>query len=142
MGDQSLMKKTLYFLAISLSFLYADLTKEQIREMVQHIHQKRVGVKLETLEQTKEPFIRLVENNESVKIITPKASEEVKLSLHAIMNGKAYINDSWKKKGDSVMGYELVYIGKNGVVLKNENQIKKLFLHKKKNDLILMKERD
>jgi hypothetical protein len=142
MGDQSLMKKTIYFLFIFLSFLNADLSKEQIKTMVNQIHQQREGVKLETLEQTKEPFIRIVENNESVEVSTPQIDEQVKLSLHAIMNGKAYINDSWKKKGDVILGYELVYVGKSGVVLRNENQIKKLFLHKKKNDFIMTKERD
>ena len=136
------MKKTIYFLFIFLSFLNADLSKEQIKTMVNQIHQQREGVKLETLEQTKEPFIRIVENNESVEIVIPEIEQQVKLSLHAIMNGKAYINDSWKKKGDVVLGYELVYVGKNGVVLRNENQIKKLFLHKKKNDIIMTKERD
>jgi len=135
------MKKIIFIIG-SLSIVsFADLSVEQIQTMVQQIHEKRQGVKLETLDQTKEPFIRIEESNTTTEVILPNQDTKSKMSLHAIMNGKAFINDAWQKVGDNILGYTLVYIGKNGVVLRNENQIKKLFLHKKKDNFIMTEER-
>lgn len=137
------MKKIIFLMSLMSICSFAELSVEQIQMMVQQIHQKREGVKLDTLELTKEPFVRIQESNSTTKIILPDLEPKDKMSLHAIMNGKAFINDSWKKVGDNILGYTLVYIGKNGIVLRNENQIKKLFLHKHKdkNNYIMTKER-
>ncbi|SFV61605.1 hypothetical protein MNB_SV-8-1222 [hydrothermal vent metagenome] len=141
MGDKSLMKKTL-LIVLSLTFsLYADLSVEQIQQMVSKIHEKREGVKLETLETTKEPFVRLQEDNNITTFVIPVKAEEAKLLLHAIVNGKAYINDAWKSVDDTIMGYTLKYVGKRGVVLRNGNHIKKLFLHEKRDNFITLEER-
>ena len=135
------MKKIL-LIVLSLTFsLYADLSVEQIQQMVSKIHEKREGVKLETLETTKEPFVRLQEENNITTFVIPVKAEEAKLSLHAIVNGKAYINDAWKKVDDTIMGYTLKYVGKRGVVLRNGNHIKKLFLHEKRDSFITLEER-
>lgn len=135
--------KKIFMIIIALTlFLSADLSVQQIQEMVNRIHEKREGVKLETLEDTKEPFVRLEENNNTSTFVIPTVvKEEAKLNLHAIMNGKAYINDHWLKEGENILGYELKYIGKRGVVLRNENHIKKLFLRKNKNNFITIEER-
>ena len=94
-----------------------------------------------TLDKTKEPFVmREVKEDTTVYVAPVIKQEEAKLSLHAIMNGKAYINDSWKSVDDQVLGYTLKYIGKRGVVLKNGNQIKKLFLHEKRDNFIKIAE--
>jgi len=136
--------KTIFLalLILTVSSL-ADLSVQQIQEMVNKIHQKREGVKLETLESTKEPFVRLEENNDTSTYVIPRKDEvaESKLILHAIVNGKAYINDSWVKIDDNILGYKLKFIGKRGVVLRNENHIKKLFLRKKRNNFIKIEER-
>jgi hypothetical protein len=141
MGGKSLMKNTLFIVLLFTISLCADLSVVQIQDMVGKIHEKREGVKLETLEATKEPFVRLEEENNVTTFIIPKKAEEVKISLHAIMNGKAYINDAWRKVDDNVMGYTLKYVGKKGVVLRNGNNIKKLFLHKKRDNFIKLEER-
>jgi len=137
------MKKLLLitgFFVLSLS-LHADLSVKQIQNMIVKIHEKRKGANLVTLDKTKEPFVvRQKEDNVTVYIAPIAIHEEVKLSLHAIMNGKAYINDTWEKVGDTILGYTLKYVGKRGVVLQNGNQIKKLFLHEKKNDFIKIAE--
>jgi hypothetical protein len=142
MGDKSLMKYILFSVGLSSCLLYADLSVSQIEEMVKNIHLKREGVSLDTLENTKEPFIRLKKEENLTVIETPKQEEDVKLNLHAIMTGKAYINDGWKKVGDVVLGYTVKYIGKKGVVLRNGNTIRKLFLGKPKNDFIMLEERE
>lgn len=137
------MKHILILLFSFTTFSCADLSVKQIQEMVNKIHEKREGVKLETLENTKEPFVRPEENNSTstIAIPTKKIVEEAKLILHAIVNGKAYINDRWMSEGESILGYNLKYIGKRGVVLRNDNHIKKLFLRKKRNNFITIEER-
>jgi len=136
------MKKiTLILLSLTI-VAFGDLSVIQIQKMVNKIHEKREGVKLETLEDTKEPFVRLQEeNNVTTFVIPTKLDEKVKLTLHAIVNGKAYINDSWSSIDDKILGYTLKFIGKRGVVLRNDNHIKKLFLHKERNDFITLEER-
>jgi hypothetical protein len=141
MGDKSLMKKILFISACLTASLYADLSVEQIQQMIEKIHEKREGVRLETLEMTKEPFVRLQEDNNVTTFVIPVKAEEAKLSLHAIVNGKAYINDTWKSIDDTIMGYTLKYIGKRGVVLRNGNHIKKLFLHEKRDNFITIEGR-
>ncbi|MBD3789778.1 MAG: hypothetical protein IE885_05365 [Campylobacterales bacterium] len=130
------MKKVVLIVPVLLASVYADLSVKQIQEMVMKIHEKREGVKLETLEMTKEPFVKLSNENNVTTFIVPEKIDDAKLSLHAIMNGKAYINDSWMNVNDTIMGYTLKYVGKNGVVLRNDVQIKKLFLHKTENNFI------
>ena len=134
------MKKILLLLLPLTVLLNADLSVEQIQEMVTSIHEKREGVKLVTLDQTDSPFIQLQEEN-NVTIFGTPSDEEVKLALHAIVNGKAYINDSWSSPGETIMGYTLKYVGKRGVVLRNGNHIKKLFLHEERDNFIKLEER-
>ena len=135
------MKKILFIISWLTVSLYADLSVEQIEKMIHNIHEKREGIKLETLETTKGPFIRVEEENNITTFVTPVETATVKLSLHAIMNGRAYINDTWKSIDDTIMGYTLKHVGKRGVVLRNGNNIKKLFLHQKRDNFIKLEER-
>ncbi len=133
--------KKLFLLLLPLTVcLNAELSVKQIQDMILKIHEKREGVDLATLESTKDPFVRLKEEDNVTKVAQLDKSEE-KLVLHAIVNGKAYINDSWKSLDDSIMGYTLKYIGERGVVLRNENHIKKLFLSDKRDNFIKLEER-
>ena len=136
------MKKLLIVLILLISVMHADLSVSQIRDMVTKIHKQREGIKLETLEGTKEPFTRLQEENNITTFVIPEKKEETKMVLHAILNGKAYINDEWKSLESIVGGYTLKYIGEKGVVLRNKNQIKKLFLHKKRENFITIEGRE
>ncbi|MDM5262690.1 hypothetical protein PF327_00550 [Sulfurovum sp. XTW-4] len=134
------MKKIFLLLLPLTMLLNADLSVKQIQDMILKIHEKREGVNLATLESTKDPFVRLEEEN-NVTTVALHDKNDAKLVLHAIVNGKAYINDSWKSLDDSVMGYTLKYIGERGVVLRNENHIKKLFLQEKRDNFIKLEER-
>jgi hypothetical protein len=140
MGDKSLMKNILLFSLFLTISVYSDISVEQIQKMVNKIHEKREGIKLSTLEQTKEPFVLLQEGNVSTFII-PKSNTEIKIVLHALINGKAYINNQWVNIDEKIMGYTLKYIGKRGVVLRNGNHIKKLFLHEDRDNFITLEER-
>ena len=130
------MNKLLLTSGLLTISLNANLSVEQIENMVVKIHEKRKGADLITLEKTKEPFVIRKEEKKIVFVPPIVMKTETKMSLHAIMNGKAYINDSWKSIDDKIFGYTVIYIGKRGVVLKNGNQVKKLFLHEKKNNFI------
>jgi len=136
------MKKLYLITIFCITAVNADLSVKQIEQMIEKIHLKREGVSLDTLEKTSEPFIHIKEEDNVTVVEIPQQEEEVKLALHAIMTGKAYINDSWKKVGDTILGYTVEYIGKKGVVLRNGNTIKKLFLGKAKNNLIMLEERE
>ncbi len=137
------MKNILLTVLLFSGSLYADLSVAQIENMVQNIHQKRVGFDLNTLESTKNPFVRKKEeDNVTTFVIPEQVEEEVKIDLHAIMSGKAYINDGWKDVNDTIMGYTLKYVGKRGVVLRNGNHIKKLFLHDEKDNFITIEGRE
>ena len=137
------MKKSIVIVLLLMVSLSADLSVQQIQEMVIKIHQKREGIKLETLEKTKEPFIGSQEKDNLITsdILKKDDEEETKLSVHALVNGKAYINDGWKSVNDKVLGYKVEYIGKRGVVLRNGNNIKKLFISKKRDDFIKVEEK-
>ena len=135
------MKNTIFIVLVFTASLYADLSVNQIEQMIVKIHEKRPGANLETLETTKEPFVRLKEENNIKTFIIPTKLEEAKISLHAIMNGKAYINGEWKSIDDMIMGYTLKHVGKRGVVLRNGNHIKKLFFHKKRDNFIMVEGR-
>ncbi len=130
------MKKILLILTVCHMSLFADLSVDQIRDMVTKIHEKREGIDLKTLENTKEPFVRMAEENNITTFIIPVKAEETKLSLHAILNGKVYINNEWIQVGDDIGGFTLKYIGQKGIVLRSGNQIKKLFLHKERENFI------
>ncbi len=125
------------------SYAYASLSVSQIEEMVKQIHLKRKGVSLDVLDKTKEPFVTLKKDEKTDTLIVelPKTQEEdVKIALHAIMGDKAFLNDEWKKVGDKIMGYEVKYIGKRGVVLQSGNKIKTLFFgHANKEKLFTLK---
>ncbi len=135
------MKKITLLLVFLTVFLSAYLSPKQIEKMVYEIHKKRIGVGLDTLNSTKEPFI-IGENNDTLVVAVKKIEKkDAKMSLHSIVNNKAYINDSWVSVDDKILGYTLKFIGKRGVVLRNANHIKKLYLRKKRDDFIKLEER-
>jgi len=135
------MKNIVFISMLITSSIYADLSTDQIRDMVKKIHDKREGISLDTLKYTKEPFVKLMEENNITTFAIPIEKKDTKLYLNAILNKSAYINGEWKGLDDNINGYVVKYIGKKGVVLRNDNQIKKLFLHKKRENFITIKKR-
>ena len=136
------MKKLFLFLLAMTIIVNADLSMKQIEVMIHKIHKERKGVKLKALDGIKDPFVQFKEEDNVSTVVVPTVqAPEPKLVLHAIVNGKAYINDGWMAVDDNILGYELKYIGNKGVVLRNENHIKKLFLRKQKNNFIKLEEK-
>jgi len=134
------MKNIVLMVTVMVSTIYADLSMDQIRQMVQKIHDPREGISLETLKETQEPFVRLQEENNVTTFVIPIDKKVTKIILNAILNKTAFINGKWRGIDDNISGYTLKYIGKKGVVLRNDNQIKKVFLHTKRENFITIKE--
>jgi len=135
------MKKTVIIVALLSSILYAEYTVNEIEKMVREIHTKRQGMQLYTLQNTKEPFVhKEVEDNATV-FVEPEKEKE-KLFLHAILNGKAFINDRWLKVNDEILGSILRRIGTNEVTMSSDGEIERLLLGDKKENYITIRERD
>lgn len=136
MGFKKIMKKLiLLFLLINI-FVIADISLLEIENIIKSIEKKRKGMTVDTLAKTKEPFLKVIEDN-NISIINShkKNVKKENIILHAIINEKAYINNSWKKINDTVLGYKVDYIGNNMVILKKGKRIKKLFFIKKRSVL-------
>jgi hypothetical protein len=136
------MKKIIYSLILVSPLAFANLSVPQIEKMVEKIHEKREGVKLETLQTTKEPFVRLEHTEDVVNFVIPQAVEDDEFNLHAIINGKAYINNKWYETNNTIAGYVIKSITTKSVEMTDENnKTKKLFLHKSKDNFIQIEER-
>ena len=134
------MKNIIIIVGLLTSNIYADLSMDQIRTMVKKIHDKREGISIDTLAKTQEPFVRLERTENNVTAYVMPVTENEVLSLNAIVNKSAYINDQWRSIDDNIGGFILKYVGEKGVVLRNDNQIKKLFLHERRDSFIQIKE--
>ena len=136
------MKKSIIIIGLVSSSILANITLEEIDMMIDKIKKPRDGILLEALSSTPDPFKQLVppvlDTNTSSKLALKKDKD---FSLNAIMNGKAFIDGKWHIPKDLVSDYEVIFIGKKGVVLARERNIIKLFLKKKKKSIIQVKER-
>ena len=133
----------MYIFTACTILVSANYSVKQIENMVLKIHNKRPGLDVSILENTFEPFVTKVEEEESVveEVVVAPVVKNDKIELHAILGDKAYINNRWLKVHETINGYELKYIGKRGVVLQNGNDVKKLLFHDKKNNLIKLEGR-
>jgi len=137
------MKRIIILLLLLLlsSSLFGNITLEEIDMMIDKIKKPRDGILLEALSSTPDPFKQLIPPvsvaSSSDKLLLKKDKD---FSLNAIMNGKAFIDGKWHIVKDIVSDYEVMFIGKKGVVLSRERNIIKLFLKKKKKNIIQLEE--
>ena len=137
MGGKSLMKNYIFICFLILSFVNAqDVEIKNIDEKISKIDSPRVGITIDTLNSTKNPFY--IENIEVDGVVVQQVE---KISLKGIMNSKAYINNVWVGLNDEVEGYKVVSITTNSVLLKREDRTKELFLKKKKDSFIKIEAR-
>jgi len=140
MGDKSLMKKIIISLGAIGSLLFGSPATNKIDDMVDQIKAPREGVDLKELSATMNPFVSIqLEEVNSTIVFAPK-KKNVKMVLSGIMNGRAFVNGNWYKEGQIISDYNLTHIGKSGVVLVKEKQVKKLFLHRVNSDAIKIKD--
>ena len=132
------MKKIFIAYLLLFSVLWAgSLSSTEITEMISKIKEERVGISIEKLENTVNPFrmvkIKQEENlTKEEPIMIQAVIIEPTYSLDAILNHAAFINKKWYKKGSKIDQYRVTYIGKRTVRLKNSEKEKTLSLRKKK----------
>ncbi len=132
------MKKIVINFGIISTIAFSSAVTDKIDNMVDKIKERRVGMEMKVLTTTPDPFV-MVSKADATKVIAPKKKDE-NIELGGIVNQKAFLNGKWCKVGDDAGGYTVHFIGKKGVVLVSEKQIKKLFLHKKIEGIITIKE--
>lgn len=134
------MKKIVIGFCIISSLLIGSSTTDRIDTMVEQIKAPREGVALKELSATMNPFVAIQLQEVNSTIIFAPEKKNVKMELSGIMNNRAFINGKWHKEGDMISDYNLTHIGKKGVVLTKEKQLKKLFLNRVKSDAIKIKD--
>jgi hypothetical protein len=134
------MKRLIINTLLSTLFLSADVATDEIDNMITKIKAPRQGVDLKELSATLNPFVAINQNDVNETIVFAPKKKYTKMLLGGIMNKRAFINDAWYREGDNVSDYILKHIGRNGVVLVKDKQIKKLFLHEKQENIIIMKD--
>lgn len=153
MGDYLLMKTLLISLSVLLSTQLLCDELSWVDEQVQAIKPARSGMSKQMLASIKSPFIFLTKNRgkeeKKAKLnarTTPSIAPQhnasnthavqqntaqsrtlrKSLSLNAIMNNSAMINDNWYKQGDMIAGYRVQKITYDSVLL--VHKAKKLLL--------------
>jgi len=134
------MKKLFILFTFSSLLLWsASLSSAEITEMISKIKEERVGIAIEKLESTVNPF--LIVKIKKEENLTKEEEEVIKIekviieptySLDAILNHAVFINKKWYKKGSKLDQYTITYIGKKTVTLKSSEKEKILSLKKKK----------
>jgi len=113
-----------------------SISSEKIEKMISEIKEERIGIRLEKLDTTVNPFILIEAKKEEILIEesdveVQKVIVETVYQLEAVLNQAAFINKKWYKKGSSIDFYKLVHIGKDSVTLESSDGKKILPLKKK-----------
>ncbi|MEA3492596.1 MAG: hypothetical protein U9R27_11920 [Campylobacterota bacterium] len=133
------MKRLILSAGVLTAFLFGSVASDEIDKMVVLIKARREGIALKELSSTLNPFVTLKKDINETKVYVPEKKDD-KIILNGIVNNKAYINGKWHKEGDEIAGYTLKHIGTKGVVLADDSRVKKVFLRKKSEGIIMMKE--
>jgi len=128
------MKKR-YLIAISsiitVSTLYAELSVEQINNMVEKIQKKRKTKIDIDYRNVSTPFIIIKHSKENDKTIITTPVKKVSFHLRAIINDSANINGKWYYVGDKINGYTITEIHDRVVKLRKKKSGIDIFLPKK-----------
>jgi hypothetical protein len=129
---------TILILFSFLSPIWAgSIGSEKITKMIEEIKEERIGIHIEKLETTVNPFIlvkikkeeNLTKEEEPVKV--EAVIVEKVYTLDSILNHAAFINKKWYKEGSKIDFYTVKNIEKDSVTLQS-SQGKKILPLKKK----------
>ena len=133
------MKKTTILSTLFCSSLFsASLGSVEITNMISKIKEERIGISIEKLEATVNPFILIIpqkEENLTTQEVAPIIQNivvEPTYMLEAILNNAAFINKKWYRRSDKLDAYTIGHISKKSVTLKSSDGNKVLSLKKKK----------
>jgi hypothetical protein len=136
------MRRFIFFWVLLFAFvpLFAEMSIQNIEKMVQDIRAKRTS-KITNTTPVVSPFI-VIQQDENRSVISNISEKMIKTNflLGAIVNSTAFIDGSWKKKGEMVGDFQLDTVGDNHVVLKRKNRTITLYFRKTKNILTVTKE--
>jgi hypothetical protein len=136
------MKKIFIVATLGATLIDASVDTRKITNMILKVKQERVGISLEKLESTVNPFIMNVKKEKKVKpktvksVISKRVIAEPVYTLDAILNRAAFINKKWYKEGDKLGMYTVDSMGKRSVLLKSKSGEKTLFIKNKKKNFI------
>lgn len=118
--------KKFYLIGLLITVVYAQEPK--LNTIITEIQEPRENT-IESFNSVYNPFVVVnVENNVSTVLAV---KEELKtINLSAIINKKAFINGSWVNEGEVVEGFTVGFIGKKGIVLRRENDVRKIYIKK------------
>lgn len=116
-----------------LLLIYAQLFASDVDELIAKITASK-SVEKSALSSAKNPFespvIKKETNKKDDNASKPLAPPEPTLTLKAIFEKTALINDKWLKQGDKLEGYEIFQINAFSVVLQSQAKQKTLYLFK------------
>jgi hypothetical protein len=131
---------------MSIYLLSASLSHEEITKMVSKIKEERVGVGLDILEGTPNPFAIVKEvvkeepKEEEVKVKPkPIIRQEESYKLTAILNHRAFINKKWYSIGAKLGTYRVYSIGNSSVKLRRGREVKRLVIEERKKKFSIFK---
>ena len=137
MGDEVLKKtnliKTLVFIILSTSFVYASSTEPPKNEILKYdkifekVSETRIGINQKVIDKIANPFI-VKKEDPKLKKRTGKA--RVYFRLDAIFTNKAKINGRWIALYHKIGTYKLIKIKERSVLLKKSNKIREIFIRK------------
>lgn len=129
------MKKLTVLLTVLVSLLFSSgVSVEDIKMMVHKIRDQRKGIDMNQLEYTENPFVSVMKDDNTTKVVFKPKRIEIQLDVDAVINKKARINGKWLTIGDIIGDYNITEITPQVVTLKRDNNsTKQLFVYKKKN---------
>ncbi|WP_200764098.1 hypothetical protein [Nitrosophilus alvini] len=111
--------------------VFADSEMTKIDSLIEKIKKERMGLEVNELKKTKDPFYYDKEYaKERIKKLKKKRKGPY-FRLYAILNNKAKINRKWYRLGDKISGYKLVKISQTKVKLRRGNRTVTLFIPRK-----------
>lgn len=137
MGDEILRLRhfilTILFYTNSIWAAQAALSLENetkvYNQIFEKISEKRVGADISRIDPTKNPFIMLRGDDETINTDTNFTEDTNRnITLDATLEQKAKINGIWYNKNDSIGSYKLIKVEHNRVVLRNEIETKELYI--------------
>jgi len=134
------MVAALLGLVLITGSLMAELSVANIEKMVEDIKAKRTS-KMRDDTNISSPFITVkTENNDTIRTLVPAEKQRRPYVLGAVMNGSAFINNTWYAAGDKVGTFVVEKILPDHVILKHDKRTIMLFFRKTKNLLKISEE--
>ena len=141
------MKTTLLALTLLTALLQADEGMSWVDQKIEEIKPQRQGLSSRALSRLKNPFVLLKSGTTGKGTATkaPSASTGLRpvkkdmsgapLTLQAVMNTSALINNKWYKENAKVREYKLTQIKNGYVVLESKKKKLRLFIARKNKNL-------